>query len=231
MSTYNNEIIAKALREALIADINEYEKIPDHKFSRHFKLKMKRLIARPFPITNDASERHIPSRKRIAIALIAVLLSLFLMGAALVAYKLWNYYHVEDYRLYSILNIDGNSDFPTELEERYMIGADMGEFTENVLTDEYFNYWVEYKSPDGIITINFEQYVKEAVQGMLLNTENAVDKPAETEVNGHRGVFFQTRYGNIVLIWDVGDYIIKLSATGIGKNKLFSIAESVQKVE
>lgn len=231
MPTYNNEMIAKALSEALAADIIEYQKIPDHKFSRRFRSKMKKLIARPFPITNDASERHIPLKKRMVIALIAVLLSLFLMGAALVVYKLWNYYRVEDYRLYSILNIDSSGDFPIELEERYMIGADMSEFTERVLTDEYFNYWVEYKSPDGIITVNFEQYVKEAVQGMLLNTENAVDDPTETEINGHRGVFFQTRYDNMVLIWDVGNYIISLSATGVRQNELFSLANSVQKVE
>lgn len=231
MSMNNNEMISKALCEALATDINEYKKIPDHKFSRRFRSKMKRLIARPFPITNGASERHIPSKKRIVIALIAVLLSLFLMGAALVEYKLWNYYRVEDYGLYSILNIDDSGDFPTELEERYRIGADMSEFTERVLTDEYFNYWVEYKSPDGIITINFEQYVKDAIQNIHLNTENAIDDPTETEVNGCRGVFIQTRYDNMVLIWDVGDYIISLLATGISKNELFSLAETVQKVE
>lgn len=231
MPTYDDEMIAKALSEALAADIIEYQKLPDHKFSRRFRSKMKKLIARPFPRTNDASERHIPLKKRMVVALIAVLLSLFLMGAALIAYKLWNYYRVEDYSLYSILNIDDSGDFPTELEERYRIGADMSGFTERVLTDEYFNYWVEYKSPDGIITINFEQYVKEAVQGMLLNTENALDEPTETEINGHRGVLFQTRYGDMVLIWDVGDYIIRLSTIGIRQNELFSLADSVQKVE
>ncbi len=42
MPTYNDEMIAKALSEALAADIIEYQKIPDHKFSRRFRLKMKK---------------------------------------------------------------------------------------------------------------------------------------------------------------------------------------------
>lgn len=231
MSIDNNEIISKALWNALQADISEYEKLPDHKFSHRFKFKMKKMISDYLSPVTKPSEKSIPIKRKIVLAFLVVILLLFMTGAVLTVYKLWNYYHFEDYGLYSILNIDSGGDFPAELEEHYKIGADMSEFTENVLTDEYFNYWVEYKNLNGNITISFEQCVKDAVQNMLLNTENAVDEPTETEVNGHHGVFFQTRYNNMVLIWDVGDYIVSLSATGISKNELFSLAESVQKVE
>ena len=231
MSMNNNEIISKALWNALQADISEYEKLPDHKFSHRFKSKMKKTISDYLSPATKPYEKSIPLKRKIVLAFLVVILLLFMTGAVLTVYKLWNYYHFEDYGLYSILNIDSGGNFPAELEEHYKIGTDMSGFTENVLTDEYFNYWVEYKSPDGNITISFEQYAKDAVQNMLLNTENAVDEPTEAEVNGHRGVFFQTRYNNMVLIWDIGDYIISLSTTGIGKNELFSLAESVQKVE
>lgn len=226
-----DKIISTALMEALEADISEYEKLPDHKFSYRFRSKMKKTISDYLSPVTEPSEKSIPLKRKIIMALLAVILLLFTTGAALTVYKLWNYYHLEDYRLYSILNIDGNGIFPDELKERYAVGADMSEFTKNVYLDEYFGYGVEYKSSDENIQINFEQSVKEAVQNILLNTEDALKPPIEEEVNGCRGIFFETKGESMVLIWDVGDYIIYLSATGIGKNELFSLAETVQKVE
>jgi len=133
--------------------------------------------------------------------------------------------------LYSILNIDSNGNFPTELKDRYAVGADMSGFTENVYVDEYFIYGVEYKSSGKKIQINFEQCTKEAVQNELINTEDALVPPAEEEVNGCRGIFYETKAESMCLIWDVGDYIIHMSASGISKNELYALAETVQKVE
>jgi len=42
MLTEYDKIISTALMEALQADISEYEKLPDHKFSHRFKSKMKK---------------------------------------------------------------------------------------------------------------------------------------------------------------------------------------------
>lgn len=231
MLTDYDKIISTALMEALEADISEYEKLPDHKFSYRFKSKMKKMISDYLSPVTEPSEKSIPLKRRIIMALLVVILLLFTTGAALTVYKLWNYYHLEDYRLYSILNIDDNGNFPAELKEHYAVGADMSEFTKNVYLDEYFGYGVEYKNSDENIQINFEQSVKEAVQNLLLNTEDALTPPIEEELNGYRGIFFETKGESMVLIWDVGDYIIYLSAAGIGKNELFLLAETVQKVE
>ncbi len=231
MSMSNNEIISRALWEALQSDISEYEKLPDHKFSHRFKSKMKKMISNYLSPVTEPSEKSIPLKRKITLVFLAIILMLFMMGAALTVYKLWNYYHFEDFSLYSILNIDSSGNFPAELVERYEIGADMSEFTKNVYLDEFFSYCVEYKSLDGTVQINFEQSVKDAIQNMLLNTEDANVMPTEVEINGCRSIFFETRYETMVLIWDVGDYIIYLSSYGVGKNDLFSLAKTVQKVE
>lgn len=231
MSMSNDEIISKTLWELLQSDISEYEKLPDHKFSHRFKSKMKKMISNYLSHANEPSEKSIPLKRKITLVFLAIILMLFMMGAALTVYKLWNYYHFEDYGLYSILNIDSSGNFPTKLEERYEIGTDMSGFTKNVYLDESFIYGVEYKSLDKTVQINFEQSVKDAVQNMLLNTEDAIVTPTEVEINGHRGIFFETRYETMTLIWDMGDYIIYLSSSGIGKNNLFSLAKTVQKVE
>lgn len=234
MLTDHDKIISTALMEALKADMSEYEKLPDHKFSYRFKSKMKKTISdylSPAIKLIEPSKKSIPLKRGIILALLAVILLLFTTGAALTFYKLWNYYYIEDYGFYSIFNIDSNGNFPTELKERYAIGADMSGFIENVYIDEYFIYGVEYKSPDEKIQINFEQCVKEAVQNELINTEDALVPPVEEDVNGCRGIFFETKAESMCLIWDVGDYIIHLSALGIGKNELFLLAETVQKIE
>ena len=231
MSMNNNEIISKALWNALQEDISEYEKLPDHKFSHRFKSKMKKMISDYLSPATKPYEKSIPLKRKIVLAFIVVILLLFMTGAILTVYKLWNYYRFEDYGLYSILNIDSGGNFPAELEEHYKIGADMSEFTENVYLDESFMYCIEYKSLDETVQINFEQSVKDAIQNMLLNTEDAIEMPTEVEINGCRGIFIETRYETMVLIWDVGDYIIYLSSSGIGKNDLFSLAKTVQKVE
>ena len=56
-------------------------------------------------------------------------------------------------------------------------------------------------------------------------------KPTELEVRGIKYIFYQTKYGDMVLIWDIGDYIIEVGAYGFSKDELILMAESVHKVE
>ncbi len=232
LNNNNDEMISRALQSVLATDIAEYEKIPDHKFSHRFNTKMKKLIyCQPLP-TMESSSKYVPLRKRVTAVILAVILMLLLMGAALTAYKLWDYYKMDDYSLYTVFNIsDSLGDYPTELKERYALCVDLSDFNENVLLDEYFNYWVEYENNDGTIKIGFEQRTKESIQNIHLNTEDAIVMPMEVEVNGCRGIFFETKYESMILFWDVGDYIISLDGKGISKDELFSLAKFVQKVE
>jgi len=50
------------------------------------------------PVT-EPSEKSIPLKRRIIIALLVVILLLFTTGAVLTVYELWNYYHLEDYKV------------------------------------------------------------------------------------------------------------------------------------
>lgn len=58
-----------------------------------------------------------------------------------------------------------------------------------------------------------------------------MELPKEVKVNGCNGIYYATKYGNQTLIWDNGDYLITLTARGIGENELFELAKFVQKVE
>ena len=191
---------------------------------------MKKLFAQQ-KAPSKTENKQITLKRKLVVAFLVVLISAFIAGCASLAYYLWNHFKVEDYGLYSLLNITDIENAPTSLEKHYEIGVDMSGYSQNVVLDEFFDYWVEYKNIDETIVISLDQYTKESCQNVLLNTENAVVMPTETEVMGCRGIYFETYYGGKVLIWDNGDYIFELHGNGISQEELFALAESVRKVD
>lgn len=222
----NDEKITKALEQALYDDIAEYEKLPDHKFSRGFDKKMKRLIRNE--LETETSAAHARVGRRLPIAVIVIIATFLLMGAAATTYYLWNNFCVQDRGLYSLLNITDVENCPKTLEERYELMADLNGFTKTIISDEPFAYDVEYDNDEKNIHIAFSQSIKSAVYA--LNTEDKAP-PVEVTVNGYNGIYYETKYGNHEIIWVTDDYLLDLSVRGIGKDELFSLARFVQKVE
>lgn len=223
----NDEKIAMALEQALRDDIAEYEKLPDHKFSCGFDRKMKRLFQ-----DGLARERHTSCarvRKKLPAAVIVVISVFLITGAAATTYVLWNNFRLESRGLYTLLNITDVENCPTTLEGRYRLTADLSGFTENILSDDEILYFVEYENKEKNIKISFQQGTKRGT-AMALNTED-MSSPIEVTVNDCNGIYYETKYGTHVFIWDTGDYFIDLEGTGIGQNDLLSLAKFVQKVE
>lgn len=223
----NDEMIAKALEQALNDDISEYEKLPNHKFSRGFDKKMKRMFSEELTAESHSSRVHRVRRLPAAVAVVCSVI--FLMGAAATTYYLWNNFRVQDRGLYSLLNITDVENCPKTLEEHYRLTADLNGFTENVIDDDELSYFVEYENEEENIKISFQQVTKHGLTTML-NTEGK-EPPVEATINSCNGIYFESKYGTHILIWDTGDYLIDIEGSGIGKDDLFSLAEFVQKVE
>ncbi|MCM1167364.1 MAG: DUF4367 domain-containing protein [Lachnospiraceae bacterium] len=223
----NDEKITKALEQALRDDIAEYKKLPDHKFSRGFDRKMKRLFQEE--LASEKSAPRVHTGRKLPIAVIIVIVTFLLMGAAATTYYLWTNFRMQNRGLYTLLHITDVDDCPKTLEEHYRLTADLSGFTENVIADDELLYFVEYDDEDNGVKIAFQQETKHGAS-MMLNTEGK-PAPVEVTVNGCSGIYFESKYGTHVLIWDVDDYLITLTGNGIGKNNLFSLAEFVQKVE
>lgn len=222
----NDEMFALALDQALTDEIAECEKLPSHKFSRDFDRKMKKLLQ------SDIADEHHTSRprvgRRLPVAVIIIISLFLLMGAAASTYLLWNNFRMQDRGLYTLLNITDIENCPSTLEDRYELMADLSDFTKTIISDEPFAYDVEYDSDEKNIHIVFSQNIKHTIYA--LNTEE-MNSPIKVTVNGCNGIYYETKYGSHVYIWDTGDYLIELSAHGIGKDELFSLAKFVQKVE
>lgn len=224
-----DKLIAKALLNDLENDIDQYNSLPDHHFSLRFKRKMRKLLSGS---TNSLVSKtpHFYFKKSMKLALI-VLVTALITGATFAAYKLWDNYRIRDMRAYSFLDITNIDNAPSTIQEQYRIGISTDGYYENVLLDDEYSYWVEYRHQDNGTALSFQQIVKTSYQNVLLNTENAAENPTELLINGYKGICFETYYGEMCIIWDQGDYILNVSSYGIGKDELIAIAKSVQKVE
>lgn len=226
----NDEMIAKALKADFAREIAMYKRIPNHIFSQKFKKRMKLLI-NPNQYEYEMPVKKMPLRKTITFAIIAVILMAFLTGATLAAYKLWDYYRIRDYGLYSMLYISDYKDYPKTLEDRYRLPMNMSIYTEEIFLDEDFEYWASYEKINSEVSISFFQMTKETAEQMFINTENSLVIPMEVMVGNCKGIYFETYYEEKIIIWDCGDYILDISGYGVSQNELFSLAESVQKIE
>ena len=133
--------------------------------------------------------------------------------------------------MYSYLYISDYENAPKTLKEKYRLGIDLSNYTERIVEDNEYSYMVEYKDTEKNITFIYEQMTKEFAEQLFLNTEDAIVMPVEIKVHENKGLYFVTHYGAHLILWDNGDYILDISAYGIGKDELILMAESVQKVE
>ena len=175
--------------------------------------------------------RRIPLRKAVQLAFIIMLLAV--MAAAAYAVTSWSSFKIEEYDIYSMLNVTDISDAPLTLEERYGIGADMSGYEAEILLDNDYRLDVHYSDLYNENKIfDFIQMTKDSVQSMRLDTEDALQKPAIIEVNGIDGMYLQHKDGSHVIFWDNGDYFIEVMASSeFSINELISICNSVQKSE
>ena len=226
------DIFASALQNAVLQDLTEYQKLPDHKFSRRFNRRMKKLLNPPQPAI-ELNGRHISFRRSAVIAMLAILLAALLTGATLAVYKLWASYRIEDNTLFSILCLTDTEGSLRTLEEIYGIGADMSSYDYNTVDQsEYYNI-AHYSKMNGEheIEVIFSQTTKEMYKKVYINTENAEVMPEEILINGYKGVYFETHNNMHDIIFTTDEYAFEILGYGISKDELISIAETVQKTE
>lgn len=226
----NNQLIALALQNDFNAELAVYESMPEHRFSLRFRRRMRKLLGGGVP---EWETKHIPLRKAVTLAIITVILLAFITGATLLIYKLWDKFQLHDVGEHTFLVALDIEGAPTTLEEKYRLGIDLSGYSENVLSDDEYEYWAEYHELNGNRVIGFSQSIKEQYQdeSFWLNTENAMVMPMEIMVNNCKGIFFQNYLGDMEIIWDCGDYIIQVGGYSFSKDELILLAETVQKVE
>lgn len=221
-----------ALENTMNRQIAEYEKdLEDYEFSRRFERKINRLIKSMSGGRLVFYGRSIPLRKLVQAALLVVILAV--LATAAYAAISWSSFRVDSYDIYSLVKKTDISDAPLTLEERYEIGADLSGYNSEILLDDDFMIYISYIDRYNTNkSFEFFQMTKSSFNENRLDTESFLQAPSAIDVNSCTGIYFQSRNGSHYVLWDNGDYFIKIFASNeFSKDELISICDSVQKAE
>lgn len=221
-----------ALENTMSRQIAEYENgLETHEFSHCFEKRMNKLIKSLGGGSFVLFGSRIPLRK--AVQLVFIIMILAVLAAATYAIIHWGSFKVEEYDIYSLLNVTDISDAPLTLEERYEIGADLSEYDYEVLIDNNYMVDIFYTNLHQQSKIlEFSQRTKDSLENRRINTENAAQPPTTIEVNGCIGLYIHMLKGEQLILWDNGSYFIEvLGSNEFSINELISICDSVQKAE
>ena len=217
----------RAFEETAVSRIIEkVPQMPDHRFSRKFERKMKRLIRYG---CNEPTHYHKITVKRlfvcITVALFAAIVMAFSVGAVRNFFK--NFFMEVFSTHTTVQTFSENINAPASIEDVYIIEVPNG--FDIVYKDEIFELtaYVHHEYFKNNDYIFFNQYVKSEYD-VNINTEN---RPLEyIEINGNDGYIVDLGNNEYYLSWENGDYIFDITGN-IGKSALIDVANSVQKVE
>ena len=221
-----------ALENTMNQQIAEYENdLETYTFSHRFEKRMNKLIKSMGKGSFVFFDRRIPLRKAVQLVFIIILLAV--LAVAAYAVISWSSFKVEEYDIYSLLNVTDISDAPLTLEERYEIGADLSGYEAEILLDNDYMFDVYYSDLyNENKTFEYCQITKDSFANIRIDTENALQKPTSIEVNGSIGLYAQYQNGSYLVFWDNGNYFIYINVSSeFSENELIMICNSVQKVE
>ena len=219
------------IKRAISEHIDEY--IPEseidytpYKFSKEFENKMNKLIGK------SGTVKHITYKKIITYIAVAIIAASIVSLSAVAVREAFIKFITSIFQTHTDVSSVTDNNAPVDFSDKYEITSDMSEFklvstSENIFTREYI-----YQNEQ--CTIIYNQYIKE-YYNVTENTEGYDMKAID--INGSEGYYIDLSdlYSKRIA-WDNGDYVFSISVTydetyQFSENKLFEIADSVQKIE
>ncbi len=217
----------RAFEETAVSRIIEkVPKMPDHRFSRKFERKMKKLIRYGY---FEPVHYHKITIKRLFICITAALIAAVVMAFSVTAVRdFFKNFLMEVFGTHTtVQTFSDNINAPTSIEDVYMI--DVPNDFDIIYKDEIFEWstFICYEYSKNDYYIFFNQYVKSKYD-VNVNTE---DRPlGYIEINGCDGYIVNLGNNEYYISWDNGDYIFDITGN-VSKDELIEAANSVQKVE
>lgn len=225
-------IIAQALKNVLLSDIEAYDRLPQYKVPHRLDRRISKLIADIGQPIKKEKRKPIPLKRRLLIAAIIVIVMAIITGGITVITHNLGMFTVKQYDIYSMLSINDTEDKPNVLTEKYHLVIDSSQITKEIVDDNDHMYLVYYFNKTNEKQVYFSQLTKSTYHSVRLNTENAITYPELIEIgNNKNAVYFETYKHEKVLIWEMGDSIIQLNASGFSKDELIELSKFVKKVE
>lgn len=200
-------------------EFSEFDNPPKHFFSRRHRKAMKEILY-PQITSMSVADRNIPLKKRIIIVLLVILLSALGITAAADFTRKEHRYYTER------LTVNAENS-PKDIEKFYYLpgppkeGYDIIEMASN----DVWSVTTSYTNHETKRSIVLYQAVKKGYRGHFDNEHHPME---EVDINGHYGLYLDYSDNNWgVVIWDNGDYVLKLSGD-FNKDELLDLAKSAK---
>lgn len=219
----NETVFKELLEEALLGEFTAYDNAPEHKFSLRHRLAMKRIFARFERNTRKLKENEIIGelpmseyktrlslKQRMIIVTIIIILMTFLVGWIKVYVS--EKFHGTVYHDYTQIIAVDLENCPQFIEYKYALASVPEGFEMVETTSSQTNSYTLYMNNLTKQTIVLQQWVKKHFAPQF-NTEYY--QLEEVNINGGTGVcidFSDETYIQTLVVWDNGDYIIKIVA-------------------
>lgn len=198
----------------------------EHTFSKGFEKRMDKLVKRRskpyYMMINTAA-------KRVACIVGIMLIASFTTVMSVASFReAFKSFIINTFEKYSVVRSnDDDSSAPETIKDIYGISKELiKDYSITYDEKDDVSYNITYESDNGKI-IDFYQYTKNEFD-IAINTEDT--QTIQIDVNGHEAMSYTDNHNYNHLIWDNGDYMIKISSN-IGKDELIRMAKTVQKAE
>lgn len=215
----------RAFEETAVSRIIEkVPQMPDHKFSRRFERKMKRLIRYGY---REPVRYHKITLKRLFICITAALIAAVIMAFSVGAVRdFFKNFFMEVFGTHTtVQTFSDNINAPASIEDVYIINVPDNFILANNFESEIYISSAYRTDEDDYIFFN--QYAKSEYDVNVNTEEHPLDY---IEINGSDGYIVDLGNNEYYISWDNGDYIFDITGN-ISKDELIEAANSVQKVE
>lgn len=217
----SDNLLQQALLEVCEKEFAPFEDGEEHRFSRRHKRKMKAM----FKEYSRGAKKKMPLKKRIIIAVIAVLLAAVTGATAAAVGQRFGIFNVS--RTHTEIGVLDPKDAPKQIEDIYYIP---------VLPEGYAVYqydanadWVSWITTkiDGPGELLFSQHVKEDYSSLINNRNSGINF---INVGEYEGYYVDFGSDQLSLTWDHGDYVMSFFSVSedMTINDLIELALSIR---
>ena len=213
----NDEKIAIALKSDYLSELSVFEMLPNSRMRSGFDRRMKKMISESYTDTAKTVRRR-RVKLRLAIAVIIAATAALATGGTILL-KHWDTFAVKENDKYSVILISDAEDSPQCITRYYEPDLDKTEYA----------YIVEYINKHGKQLI-FTQCTRSQMENAQIGTEDAQIPPEKVELGDTSAMYCVSKKGMAFLMWDNGEYMFHITATGFGRDELFRTAMSIKEL-
>ena len=198
----NDEKIAIALKSDYLSELSVFEMLPNSRMRSGFDRRMKKMISESYTDTAKTVRRR-RVKLRLAIAVIIAATAALATGGTILL-KHWDTFAVKENDKYSVILISDAEDSPQCI--------------------------TRYYEPDLDKTAYATRLIEKTEYAYIVGTEDAQIPPEKVELGDKSAMYCVSKKGMAFLMWDNGEYMFHITATGFGRDELFRTAMSIKEL-